>query len=193
MSKNKRNFITGLIGSGIIFIIGVLYVIIPSYYGVENLGDIGPNNLFISFILIYATVNISVYYIVQRENDNEVIWMSIVTLIVGFINIITDLLFKSYVALRISILALSLLIVIVRLVKASYYKKNKDASYYFEYIYIVIYLVIGTLLPFTLINNKLVEITSLGFYIVLLSILDGMNVTLKSLIKAPRFLGKIRF
>lgn len=193
MSKNKRDFITGLIGSGIIFFIGVLYVVLPNYYGVDNLVDIKVNNLFISFILVYATVNISLFYVLGKNPNNETLWICISTCLVGMLNVVVSFIFKPYIALRVSIFALTVAIVICKMITAGYYKSKKDATYYFEYLLIIVYTIVGLIMPFTLINNTIVESIELGFYIILISIIDGMSTTFKALLKAPRFLGKIKF
>lgn len=193
MSKNKRIFITSLIGSGIIFIIGVLYILIPNYYGIDNLEEVNINNLFTSFILIYTTINLSLYYIIGKNPTKERIFISIASAFTGIVNLLLLKYIGSYLAIRISLAILTLLIALIKSFTAAYYKDKKDATYYIEYMLIATYSIIGIIMPITLVDNTIVEVVELGFYVVIISIVDTMSITFKTLLKAPRFLGKIKF
>lgn len=193
MSKNKRNFITSVIGSGIIFIIGVLYILIPNYYGIDNLEEVNINNLFTSFILIYTTINLSLYYIIGKNPTKERIFISIASAFTGIVNLLLLKYIGSYLAIRISLAILTLLIALIKSFTAAYYKDKKDATYYIEYMLIATYSIIGIIMPITLVDNTIVEVVELGFYVVIISIVDTMSITFKTLLKAPRFLGKIKF
>ena len=50
----------------------------------------------------------------------------------------------------------------------------------------------GFVVVFSLFDDNILQTMMLGFFIVLISILDGLSGTLKSLIKSKRFLNKIK-
>ena len=167
MSKNKKNFFIGMISCGIIFLMGVLYLTVPSYYGLEEMTNINVNDLFICMVLVYSVVNFGNYILIGKNPNNEVIWLSIVASISGILNVGLNLLFNPTYTLAMSLGVFIFLTIGVKIFTIDYYHDRKDAYYYIE------------------------TMLTLIFFIII-SILEAVDVSLKGMLKAKRFLKKIK-
>ena len=193
MSKNKINFIIGQVGSGIIFFIGVLYILMPNIYGLDQMSDIAVNDLFLSMMLILSCVNLGFYYLVKKNPTNEAIYLSMVASICGVLNIICTNFLTSSLALAISVLAFTVFSSIVRLCTIDYYHDKKDAYLYIEVLLTGLFFISGIIISISLFNDPLIQTIELGFLLIIVGVIESMKVATKCLLKAPRFLGKIKF
>ena len=193
MSKNKKNFYVGLIGSGIIFLLGVLYMMLPNYYGIDYLVKIDVNNLFVSFSIVYATVNLLMFAFTTKDNLGESVWICVSSCIVGMINNVLSILFDGDLALKLSILLLTGLITIIKIISISYYRKKNDGIYYLEILLACIILITGVVFSLNLFDETIIQTAELGFFGVVLGITSLVENSIRCLLKAPRFLGKIKF
>lgn len=193
MSKNKKNFIIGLIGSGILFFMGVLYLIMPSYYGLDKMTNVDTNNLFISFTLVFSSVHFGKYYLIGQNPTNESIIMCIVSAISGILNTFLSYFLNQSISLSLSVFIFTCLISITKINTISYYGKRKDAYYYFEGMLAVMFTIVGVIMSISLFNDSVIQTIQLGFLFIINGMIDAISVTTKCLLKAPRFLGKIKF
>lgn len=193
MSKNRRNFFIGEIASGIMFAIGVLYILVPNYYGLDNMSVIDTNNLFISLIIVYASIHLGLFYILGKNPTSESFLMCIVSILCGIFNVVMQEFTSASIALSISVLVFTLGITAIRLFTVDYYHDRKDAYLYVEAFLTIIFLVSGAIISVSLFNDPLVQTIELGFFLMIMGIIESMKVTTKCLLKAPRFLGKIKF
>jgi uncharacterized membrane protein HdeD (DUF308 family) len=83
-------------------------------------------------------------------------------------------------------------VTVVKLFTIDYYHDREDAFFYIETMLLIIFFIMGLMLAFNLFDDKILQAMMLGFFIVLISILDGLNGSLKSLIKSKRFQNKIK-
>ena len=193
MSKNRRNFFIGEIASGIMFAIGVLYILVPNYYGLDNMSVIDTNNLFISLIIVYASIHLGLFYILGKNPTSESFLMCIVSILCGIFNVVMQEFTSASIALSISVLVFTLGITAIRLFTVDYYHDRKDAYLYVEAFLTIIFLVSGAIISVSLFNDPLVQTIELGFFLMIMGIIESMKVTTKCLLKAPRFLGIIKF
>ena len=192
MSKNKKNFFIGMISCGIIFLMGVLYLTVPSYYGLEQMTNINVNDLFICMVLVYSVVNFGNYILIGKNPNNEVIWLSIVASISGILNVGLNLLFNPTYTLAMSLGVFIFLTIGVKIFTIDYYHDRKDAYYYIETMLTLIFFIIGIVICFNLFNDSIVQTIILGFFFIIISILEAVDVSLKGMLKAKRFLKKIK-
>lgn len=193
MSKNKKNFIYYELESGIIFFIGVLFTLLPTIYGINNLGELNVNDLFLCMTLILSTLNLANFYVVGQNPTKEYLYYSVTSSIVGIINIIISPYFDNSLTLAISVLALTIVFSMVKLFTVDYYHDRKDAFYYIEGILAIIFLIVGMIISISVFNNPVVETIELGFFMIIMGIIESIKTATKCLLKAPRFLGKIKF
>lgn len=190
MTMNKKNFIMGLLGAIIIFLLGVTYISMPTYYGVEMMENIDVNNLFISFILLYVTINLSIFVILGKNSNNESIYLCIIGGIVGLINVILSNYFTK--AFPISFAIFIFMVVGVKLFTIDYYHDRKDAYYYIEGLCLAIFFILGIITAINLFDGTILRTIMLGFFISIIGILRIFNVSIKFMLKDKRFLKKIK-
>lgn len=193
MSKNKKNFLLGTIGSSVIFIIGVLYILVPSYYGLDNMSIIDTNDLFISLIIVYASIHMGLFYLLGKNPTSESFIMSITAILCGVFNVAIKEFVNPSITLSISVLIFTLAITAIRLFTIDYYHDRKNAYFYIEAFLTIIFFISGIIISISLFNDPLIQTIELGFFLMIMGIVESMKFTTKSLLKAPRFLGKIKF
>lgn len=190
MIKNKDKFVIGILGSAFIFFLGVIYISMPTYYGVEMLENLDINSLFISFIIIYAAANLGTFLIIGKNPNNEAIYLSIVGSIAGLLNLILS----NYItkAFPISLAIFIFLVTAVKLFTVDYYHDRKDAYYYIEGLCLAIFFIVGIITAINLFGGTMLQTIMLGFFICIVGILRIFNVSIKSMLKAKRFLNKVK-
>lgn len=190
MTKNKRKFIIGIIGAIIIFLLGITYISMPTYYGIEMMDYLEINNLFVSFVIIYATINLSTFLMLGKNPNNESINLCIIGSIAGILNIIlssfTD---KSFM---ISFAIFVFLVTAVKLFTVDYYHDRKDAYYYIEGLCLSIFFIVGLVTAINLFGSSFLQTIMLGFFITIIGILRIFNISIKTMLKSKRFLRKIK-
>lgn len=193
MSKNKKNFIYYELESAVIFLIGVLYTLLPTIYGIDSLEELNVNDLFLCMTLILSTLNLANYYVVGESPTKEYLYYSVTSSIVGIMNLLIYPYFENDLTLAISILALTISFSMVKLFVVDYYHDRKDAFYYIEGILSIIFLITGMIISVSVFNNPVIETLELGFFMIILGVVESIRTATKCLLKAPRFLGKIKF
>ena len=94
--------------------------------------------------------------------------------------------------LAISIMVFVLAITTVKLFSIDYYHDNKDAFFYIETMLLCLFLVVGVVISVNLFNDSTIQTIMLGFLFIIIGILDGVNISIKCMLKAQRFLNKIK-
>ena len=177
MSTNKKNFYVGIACSIAIFIMGVLYLTIPSYYGLAAMADINANNLFVSGLLMFACVNLVKYIVVGKNPTSERVYMTVASASSGALNIVLGGFFENQnMVLAISIMVFVLAITTVKLFTIDYYHDNKDAFFYIETMLLCLFLVVGVVISINLFNDSIIQTIMLGFLFIIIGILDGVGV-----------------
>ena len=69
ISENKKNFYVGILCSVAIFLMGVIYLTIPAYYGLDAMNNVNANNIFVSGLLMFACVNLVKYIVVGHLKE----------------------------------------------------------------------------------------------------------------------------
>jgi len=188
----RKNFVVSLLLAGALFISGIAIMTLPSYYGKLKMSDYEINNLFISFSIIFTLVNIFKYGILKKNPTREAIFLALVGVVSGIFNVLFIKHFSSSFTLSMSLLVFTVLVTVVKLFTIDYYHDREDAFFYIETMLLIIFFIMGLMLAFNLFDDKILQAMMLGFFIVLISILDGINGSLKSLIKSKRFQSKIK-
>ncbi len=191
MSKNKRNFFIGNGIAGMIILIGILYLSIPLYYGKEY-KHIDINNLFISFTFCYAVLHFVFYCLFDKKEPIESLYLSIGASIACLLDVILMKKINPYTALMISngIFLILLLLAKGGIVKKYYQKAS--ALFYVELYILILYAFIGILITFSFFSRNSLCIIILGFYIVLLGILESFHTSIRCMLRAKRFIHRIR-
>lgn len=193
MSKNKKNFIYYELESGVIFFIGVMFTLLPTIYGPDNLGELNVNDLFLCMTLILSSLNLANFYVVGASPTKEYLYYSITSSIVGIVNLLITPYFSASLSLAISILALTITHSIVKLFTVDYYHDRKDPFYYIEGTLAIMFLITGMIISISVFNSPVIETLELGFFMIIMGIIESIRTATKCLLKAPRFLRFIKF
>ena len=192
MSENKKNFYVGIISSGIIFLMGVLYLTIPAYYGINNMVNIDTNNLLISMMLVYSLVKFADYILLGNNPTKEAVLMSIVASTTGIANVLLEFVVSDSLALALALIIFVLFSCAVNIFSIDYYHDRKDAYYYVEAMTTIILFVVGIVLSFNLFNDSVVQTMGMGYLFIVVSILEAVDVAMKCMLKSKRFLRKVK-
>lgn len=192
MNLNRKRFFVGIVCSGIMFFMGVLYLTVPAYYGTEYMANIDTNDLFVSMVLIYAVLNFIKYFLLGKNPNNENIYISIASSLTGTLNVLLNEFLEKNIILGISLLIFVLLITGIKLFTVDYYHDRKDAYYYIEGLLLAIFFIVGIVTSLNLFSDSILQTIMLGFYFIIIAILDTVNTAIKTMLKAKRFLNKIK-
>lgn len=192
ISKNREHFFVGLISNITLFCIGLIYLLVPTYYGIDNMNGLDVNNLFISAMLIIALLKFVEYFIIGDNPDKEAIFISMGVSICGIINsFLTPKLISSY-ALSISMFSLVFIMSCVKIFTIDYYHDRNNLYYMIEFMFLIIISVVGTILSFSMFSDPILECIEMGIFIILLSIVGSFDITLKTILKSKRVMKKIK-
>lgn len=190
MTKNKKNFLINIIGAIGVFLLGIVFISLPTYYGIDMIKGSNINDLFLCFVIIYATLNLVLFFLNGKKKNNEMIYLCMVASVAGLINIIlTEFTSKSFI---ISFALLVFMITAVKLFTIDYYHDRKDAFYYIEALGLIIFFLTGVATAINLFGDALLQTIMLGFFIAIMGILRIFNVSIKAMLKSKRFLNKIK-
>ncbi len=193
ISENKKNFYVGILCSVAIFLMGVIYLTIPAYYGLDAMNNVNANNIFVSGLLMFACVNLVKYIVVGKNPTSERVYMTIACAGSGALDIILGGFFEDqHMVLAISILVFVLSMTTVKLYTIDYYHERKDAFFYIETMLLCLFLIVGVVISVNLFKDSAIQTIMLGFLFIIIGILDGVNISIKAMLKAQRFLNKIK-
>ncbi len=190
--RNRINFYISLCCSSIIFIMGLLYILIPAIYGFETMEILNANSLFVCSMLIYATMGFGEFILLKDIPDNDLIYQSINCAICGIFNLLLSELTTANMRIMIS---LSVYLVLYSLIKCFYIEalhQRKDALQYIEITATIPYVLVGICLVILLPSGAIMKAISLGFMMILYSILKFVVVAVRTMTKSKRFLNKLK-
>lgn len=190
MTKNKKNFIINIIGAVLIFLLGIIFISLPTYYGFDMIKGANINDLFLCFVILYATLNLVLFFLKGKKGVNETIYLCMAASVGGLLDIIlTEFTSKAFI---ISFAILVFMITAVKLFTVDYYHDRKDAFYYIEGLCLIIFFLTGVVTAINLFGDALLQTIMLGFFITIMGILRIFNVSIKAMVKSKRFLNKIK-
>lgn len=192
MKDNKKKFFVGTICGSIIFLMGVLYLTIPGYYGIDNMAEVDTNNLFISATLVYSVISFLRYVLLGKNPNNETIYFCIASSVMGIFNVVLAHYYQASIVLSMSLALLVFIITGIKLFTIDYYHDRKDAYVYIESLLLAIFFVVGVVISLNLLNSSVLQTVMLGFFFIIVGILDIINSAIKSLVVSKKFLRKIK-
>lgn len=187
----NNSIIYKLICSTAIFLLGMIYLSFPTYYGILEMSKIETGNLFISFTIIYSLLNLAIYFINRDENGNNLV-ISIMALITCFISYFLPYFMNGFLVVPISIMILLFLITSYRVVEIFRMKEEKDNYYLVEIILIIILNCFGIILSFNMLNDYVLQTIMLGFIISIFGMYDFVNVSFREVMHNKKFVKGIK-
>lgn len=192
MTVGKRNLVISILSAGLIFMMGLLYLTIPNYYGLEAMSVISTNDLLLSALLVYSVVKFGEYVLVGKNPTNENVFLTITASSVGIINVLLNVFVEPSMALSISLMVFTLGIILVKLFTMDYYHDRENGFWYVELIYLIIFTAVGIITSCNLFNDSILQTIMLGYYFIIVGVLESLKATTKSLLKSKKFLKSIK-
>lgn len=187
-NDNQKEFFVGLSLSGVIFLLGIIYLIFPSILRNDLLHI---NNFLVIFVALYSVVNL-IKFILFNYKTNEKIYLCLLGCGVGILNIILSGFLDTDTVFTMSIMLFTLAVSGVKLLSIDYYHSKRDSYWYIETMLLVVLVIIGIVVSLTVLNNNAYQVLSLGFFIIIISILDAIDASIRCMLRAPRFVKNIK-
>jgi hypothetical protein len=187
-NENQKHFYVGLSISGALFILGIIYIISPSIITTETYK---VNNFVIVMLGLYALLNL-VKFIVINYKTYEKVYLCLGSCAIAILNIILSAFMDATTVFTMCIMLFTLVVTGVKLFAVDYYYQRKDSYWYIITMLLIIFLSVGLVISIALLNHPDVQVISLGFFIIIIAILDAVDTSIKCMLKAPRFVKNIK-
>ena len=187
-NENQKHFYVGLSISGALFILGILYIISPSIITTETYK---VNNYVIIMLGLYALLNL-VKFIVINYKTYEKVYLCLGSCAIAILNVILAAFMDATTVFTMCIMLFTLVVTGVKLFAVDYYYQRKDSYWYIITMLLVIFLCVGLVISTALLNHPDIQVISLGFFIIIIAILDAVDTSIKCMLKAPRFVKSIK-
>lgn len=159
----KKVSIYNFICSFIIFILGGIYLSFPTYYGLEAMSEIETGNLFLSFIIIYSLLNLTIFFINHERYNLKI---SVFTSLSGLVAFILTRSINSFLVTPVSLMVLLFFISSIKMIDIFYLKET-----------------FGIILAFNMLNDFVLQTIMLGFFISLIGTIDFIDYSWEFLLK----------
>ena len=187
-NENQKHFYVGLSVSCVLFILGIIYIISPSI--ISN-GSYKVNNYVIVMLGVYALLNL-VKFIVINYKTYEKVYLCLGSCAIAILNVILAAFMDATTVFTMCIMLFTLVVTGVKLFAVDYYYQRKDSYWYIITMLLVIFLCVGLVISTALLNHPDIQVISLGFFIIIIAILDAVDTSIKCMLKAPRFVKNIK-
>ena len=187
-NENQKHFYVGLSISGALFILGLIYIISPTIITTKVYK---VNNFVIVMLSLYALANL-IKFIVINYKTYEKVYLCLGSCAIAILNVILGAFIEPTVVFTMSIMLFTLVVTGVKLFAVDYYYQRKDAYWYVVTMLLTIFLIVGLVVSIALMNNPDIQVVSLGFFIIIIAILDAVDTSIKCMLKAPRFVKNIK-
>ena len=187
-NENQKHFYVGLSISSALFILGLIYVISPTIITTKVYK---VNNFVIVMLSLYALANL-IKFIVINYKTYEKVYLCLGSCAIAILNVILSAFIDATTVFTMSIMLFTLVVTGVKLFAVDYYYQRKDAYWYILTMLLIIFIIVGIVISIALINNPATQVISLGFFVIIIAILDAVDVAIKCMLKAPRFVKNIK-
>ena len=187
-NENQKHFYVGLSISAALFILGIIYIISPSIITTQTYS---VNQYVIIMLSLYGLGNL-IKFIVINYKTYEKVYLCLGACAIAILNVILSAFIDSSTVFAMSIMLFTLVVTGVKLFAVDYYYQRKDAYWYILTMLLIIFIIVGIVISIALINNPATQVISLGFFIIIISILDAVDTSIKCMLRAPRFVKNIK-
>ena len=157
----------------ILLILGLVILIM----GIFNYSNIRV--IFVSALFTYAIFNFIQYILTKESKDMEGLYTALASIFVGIADLYIP--FNNNLVLPLSIMAWTILMSIIKLIKADYYNDRKDRVWKYKMVTLIVFMVISVLTSVALNYNSNVQVLIMGYYFIINGILEVSEVLVKYL------------
>ena len=170
----KTKQFVDIIIEGVLLLFGLLIMI---------LGIVGYTKIkvvFVSALFTYAIFNFIQYYLTRKSKDMEGLYTALASVLVGIADLYFP--FTNNVVLPVSIMVWSILMSIIKVIKADYYNDRRDRVWKFKMVSLCVFMVISVLTSVALNYNNNVQVLIIGYFFVINGILELSEPIVKYLL-----------
>ena len=170
----KTKQFVDIIIEGVLLLFGLVIMI---------LGIVGYSKIkvvFISALFTYAIFNFIQYYLTRKSKDMEGLYTALASVLVGIADLYFP--FTNNVVLPVSIMVWSILMSIIKVIKADYYNDRRDRVWKFKMVSLCVFMVISVLTSVALNYNNNVQVLIIGYFFVINGILELSEPIVKYLL-----------
>lgn len=170
----KTKQFVDIIIEGVLLLFGLLIMI---------LGIVGYSKIkvvFVSALFTYAIFNFIQYYLTRKSKDMEGLYTALASVLVGIADLYFP--FTNNVVLPVSIMVWSILMSIIKVIKADYYNDRRDRVWKFKMVSLCVFMVISVLTSVALNYNNNVQVLIIGYFFVINGILELSEPIVKYLL-----------
>lgn len=157
----------------ILFILGLVVLII----GIFSYSNIKV--VFVSALFTYAIFNFIQYALTKESKDMEGLYTALSSILIGVADLFLP--FDNNLVLPLSIMLWTILMSIIKVVKADYYNDRKDITWKYKMVTLIVFMVISVLTSVALNYNSNVQVLIMGYYFIINGILEVSEVLVKYL------------
>jgi hypothetical protein len=187
-NENQKHFFVGLTISCALFVLGLIYIISPTIITTKVYK---VNNFVIVMLSLYALANL-IKFVVINYKTYEKVYLCLGSCAIAILNVILSAFIDATTVFTMSIMLFTLVVTGVKLFAVDYYYQRKDAYWYIVTMLLIIFLIVGLVISIALLKNTDIQIISLGFFIIIIAILDAVDTSIKCMLRAPRFVKNIK-
>ena len=170
----KTKQFVDIIIEGVLLLFGLVIMI---------LGIVGYSKIkvvFVSALFTYAIFNFIQFYLTRKSKDMEGLYTALASVLVGIADLYFP--FTNNVVLPVSIMVWSILMSIIKVIKADYYNDRRDRVWKFKMVSLCVFMVISVLTSVALNYNNNVQVLIIGYFFVINGILELSEPIVKYLL-----------
>ncbi|HOP65539.1 MAG TPA: hypothetical protein PLX66_00725 [Bacilli bacterium] len=173
--KLKRKQVYSLISALLILLIGVILLSFKDLLS-------SANTLFYIVMYVVAAIKLVEYFVTKEKGDYENLLITMVSVIAGTAGIVFN--FKDTpLVLSITLISWVSMLAIIKLIKVDYLMDRKNKMWYAEIITLGIFILVGILTSINLYFSSAVQTLMLGFFFLIMGILEVIYPLLDSFAK----------
>lgn len=152
----------------LIFILGISLIAIPTF-GFEDI-----NYLFFIVMIIYGLISYVLYMLTRQEGDYEHLFISLACVLAGTAGL-TFHFENPQMVLPLALIGWISMVAIIKLIKMDYYHDRDNVLWFVRTICFVLLLIFGTITCINLYFNSKIQSIMLGFFIMVVAILESFD------------------
>ena len=163
-----------MIIEGALLLLGLVIIVL----GILNYSNIKV--IFVSALFIYALFNFIQYLLTRESKDMEGLYTALASVFIGIADL--NFPFTNNLVLPLSIMSWTIIMSIIKVIKADYYNDRKDKTWKFKIATLVLFMVISVLTSIALNYNYNVQVLIIGYFFLINGIMELSEVIVKYLI-----------
>ena len=157
-----------------LLLLGLVIIVL----GIFNYSNIRV--IFVSALFIYAIFNFIQFMLTRKSKDMEGLYTGLACVLIGIADLYFP--FTNNLVLPLSIMSWTIIMSIIKVIKADYYNDRKDKTWKYKVASLILFMVVSILTSIALNYNYNVQVLIIGYFFLINGILELSEVLVKYLI-----------